>query len=215
MAMSMERRQALLAWAARANAAIVEDDYDSEFRYGGRPLEPLQGVDGTGRVLYVGSLSKVLLPTLRLGFLVAPPPLHSALRKAKLVADWHTAVPEQGAAAQFIEDGLLARHIGRMRRVYAERHERIVRTLEQDFRGCLTPLSSTGGLHLAAWLTDPRGSDRALVERAAAQGVVVQPLSRHHHDTRARPGLLIGYGAIPTERIAEGLRRLRRAAQPA
>jgi GntR family transcriptional regulator/MocR family aminotransferase len=104
----MRRRQALLAWAQRCDAAIVEDDYDSEFRYGGRPLEPLQSHDSSGRVLYVGSFSKVMLPTLRLGFLVAPPPLHAAFRKAKYLADWHTAVPTQAAAAMFIEDGYWA-----------------------------------------------------------------------------------------------------------
>ena len=96
VAMSLRRRLALLAWAERTGAAIVEDDYDSEYRYGGRPLEPLHSLDHTGRVLYVGSFSKVLLPTLRLGFVVAPPPLHAALRKAKHLTDWHTQVPAAG-----------------------------------------------------------------------------------------------------------------------
>ena len=117
MAMSMARRQALLEWARRADAIIVEDDYDSEFRFGGRALEPLQSLDGSGRVLYVGSFSKVMLPTLRLGFLVAPAPLRAALRKAKYLTDWHTAVATQAATALFIDDGLLAQHIRRMRRV--------------------------------------------------------------------------------------------------
>jgi GntR family transcriptional regulator/MocR family aminotransferase len=208
--MSMSRRQALLAWASRVNGAIVEDDYDSEFRYGPRPLEPLQSLDESGRVLYVGSFSKVLLPTLRLGFVVAPPPLHAALRKAKHLADWHTAVIMQAAAAQFIEDGLLAQHIRRMRRVYSERHERIVRALERDFCGCLTPLPSTGGLHLAALLDERHSaSDQDIVERAAAQGVAVFPLAYHYAATPPRQGLMFGYGAIPTDRIEPGLRRLR------
>src|SRR5690606_33747031 len=152
MAMSMARRQALLEWADRADGVVLEDDYDSEFRYGGRSLEPLQSLDGSGRVLYVGSLSKVMIPTLRLGFVIAPPPLHTALRKAKQLADWHTAVPLQAAAALFIEDGLLSQHIRRLRRVYEERHERVRRILLRDFGGCLTPLPSVGGLHLAALL---------------------------------------------------------------
>jgi GntR family transcriptional regulator/MocR family aminotransferase len=211
MAMSMARRQALLAWAHRVNATIVEDDYDSEFRYGGRPLEPLQSLDESGRVLYVGSFSKVLLPTLRLGFLVSPAPLHAALRKAKCLADWHTAVPTQAAAAQFIDDGLLAQHIRRMRRVYEERHDRVLGALDRDFRGRLAPLPSTGGLHLAALLVDRRGSaDRAIAERAAGGGVAVFPLSYHFVSTPPRAGLLFGYGAIPSDRIEEGLRRLRR-----
>jgi GntR family transcriptional regulator/MocR family aminotransferase len=215
MAMSMARRQALLAWANRVNAAIVEDDYDSEFRYGPRPLEPLQTLDESGRVLYIGSFSKVLLPTLRLGFVVAPPPLHAALRKAKHLADWHTAVPMQAAAAQFIEDGLLAQHIRRMRRIYSERHERIVRALERDFRGLLTPLPSTGGLHLAALLDGQQSaSDQDIVERAAAQGVAVFPIAYHYTATPPRQGLMFGYGAIPTDRIEPGLRRLRGCFKP-
>jgi GntR family transcriptional regulator/MocR family aminotransferase len=209
MAMSMARRQALLAWAQRVDACIVEDDYDSEFRYGGRPLEPLQSLDPTGRVLYVGSLSKVMLPTLRLGFVVAPPSLHATLRKAKHLADWHTAVPMQAAAADFIDDGLLAQHVRRMRRVYAGRHERILSVLASDLVGRLEPLPSTGGLHLAALLHDHEGdADRVVAERARARGVSMLPMSYHHVTTPPRAGLLLGYGALECDRIAEGLRRL-------
>jgi GntR family transcriptional regulator / MocR family aminotransferase len=210
MAMSMARRQALLAWAHRADATIIEDDYDSEFRYGGRPLESLQSLDGCGRVLYVGSFSKVMLPTLRLGFLVAPRPLHAALRKAKYLADWHTAVPTQAAAALFIDDGLLAQHIRRMRRVYAERHERIMRILDRDFSGLLTPLPSTGGLHLTTLIPgrDP-SSDLLVASRAHTAGVAILPLSYHYSGTRSRAGLLLGYGAIASDHLEEGLRRLR------
>jgi GntR family transcriptional regulator/MocR family aminotransferase len=210
MAMSMPRRQALLAWAERVDAAIVEDDYDSEFRYGGRPLEPLQSLDDTGRVLYVGSFSKVMLPTLRLGFVVAPAPLRSALRRAKFATDWHTAVPMQAAAAEFIDDGLLAQHIRRMRRIYAERHQRIVATLERDFAEHLEPIPAAGGLHLAAPFREGAGCDDVAVVRSAARvGVVLPTLSYFTVTTPKRPGLLFGYGAIPVERIAEGLARLR------
>jgi GntR family transcriptional regulator/MocR family aminotransferase len=219
VALSMERRQALLAWARSADAAIVEDDYDSEFRYDGRPLETLHGLDGSGRVLYVGSLSKVMLPTLRLGFVVAPPSLHAALRKAKAAMDWHTAVPVQAAAAEFIGDGLLAKHVRRMRRMYAERHRCVVATLEQRFDGRLTPLPSNGGLHLTAVLeasVEPRveppveNADLAIAERAEAEGVAVLPLSRHYLAAPLRQGLLIGYGAIEADRITEALGRLGR-----
>lgn len=211
MAMSMVRRQALLAWAQRANGIVVEDDYDSEFRFGGRPLEPLQSLDSSGRVLYVGSLSKVMLPTLRLGFLVAPPSLGSALRKAKHITDWHTAVATQAAAASFIEDGLLVQYVRRMRRVYEERQELIRRVLDRDFKGRLTPLPSSGGLHLAARLDGLRGAaDVALAEEARRLGVEVFPLSRHHQSSHPHPGFIIGYGAIATERIELGLLELRR-----
>ena len=209
MAMSMARRQALLAWAERADAAIIEDDYDSEFRYGGRPLETLHGLDGSGRVLYVGSFSKSLLPTLRLGFLIAPEPVHSALRKAKQLADWHTALPEQQALAEFIDDGLLAQHIRRMRRIYAQRHARIVEVLTRDFGATLSPVTAEGGLHLTAVLADASpGADVELGERASRQGVAVLPLSYHYVGSTARSGFLLGYGAIDTAHIEEGLRRL-------
>src|SRR5882762_8162131 len=112
--MALSRRLGLLAWAERNNAAIVEDDYDSEFRYGGHPIEPLQTLDTSGRVIYVGSFSKTMLPTLRLGFVVTPPSLRAAVHKAKAVSDWHTATPLQMALARFIDDGGFARHIRKM-----------------------------------------------------------------------------------------------------
>ena len=126
MAMSLPAAPALLAWAERHDAAIVEDDYDSEFRYGDRPIEPLQTLDRRGRVIYVGSFSKTLLATLRLGFLVAPASLVAAVRSAKFLADWHTPLPLQAALAEFIDQGLFARHLRKMRGVYQQRHQQIV-----------------------------------------------------------------------------------------
>jgi GntR family transcriptional regulator/MocR family aminotransferase len=211
MAMSMVRRQALLAWARRTDATIVEDDYDSEFRFGARSLEPLQSLDGSGRVIYVGSFSKVIFSTLRLGFLIAPRSLRSALCRAKSVSDWHSAVPLQAAAALFMDDGLLAQHIRRMRRVYADRHELVQEILRRQFGDRLTPLPTVGGLHLAALLRRRRGAvDLAIAESAWRLGVAVLPLSYHYLSRRRRPGFLIGYGAIATDRIEEGLRRFRR-----
>lgn len=210
VSMSMARRQALLAWADRENGIVIEDDYDSEFRYGGRPMESLHGLDESGRVLYVGSFSKVMLPTLRLGFAVIPAPLHVAFRKAKQLSDWHTAVPLQAALAAFIESGQLALHIRRMRRVYAERHERIMRILARDFDGALAPVKSHCGLHLTALLGEHEGpSDVSIVERARAMAVAVLPLSTHFVDLPPRHGLMLGYGAIPEERIEAGLQRIR------
>ena len=211
MAMSMDRRQGLLAWADSADGAILEDDYDCEFRYGGRPLEPLQALDSTGRVIYLGSLSKVLLPTLRLGFAVLPEPLHSAFRKAKHVTDWHSPLPVQGAAAEFIDDGLLSRHTRRMLRVYAERHRRIVDALDRDLEEFLDPITAHGGLHVTAFLKEGAPSDDVLIaERAAESDIAIIPLSPRYSKARARPGLIFGYGAIATSRISEGLERLAR-----
>lgn len=211
MVLSVKRRQQLLGWAEKADAAIIEDDYDSEFRYDGRPLEPLHGLDGGGRVLYVGSFSKVLLPTLRLGFVVAPPSLHTALRKAKAVMDWHAPVPVQAAAAQFVDDGLLAQHIRRMRRVYGERHQRITELLASKFEARLRPLPSSGGLHLTALFQDASDrDDRAVVEAARARGVAVLPLSHHYLHAPRRNGLLLGYGAIAADQLDEAFGRLGR-----
>jgi GntR family transcriptional regulator/MocR family aminotransferase len=217
MVMSLRRRRALLDWAERVDAAIIEDDYDSEFRFGGRPLEPLHRLDSTGRVLYVGSLSKVLLPTLRLGFVIAPPPLHEALRKAKHVADWHTSVPLQAAAATFIEQGHLARHIRRMRGVYTARHLAIQEGLAGSLAAHLELIPSAAGLHIAARLRAPADEhvDTEIVARAEGRGVVLQPLSMFRMaGTSTAPGLMFGYGAIDLAAIPEGLRRLRACLDP-
>ncbi|MBX3131962.1 MAG: PLP-dependent aminotransferase family protein [Gemmatimonadaceae bacterium] len=206
--MSMERRQALLSWAAAHHAAVVEDDYDSEFRFGGRPLEPLRSLDTCGRVLYVGSFSKSMLPTLRLGFVVAPSTLHAALRKAKHATDWHSPVPTQAALAQFLEDGVLAQHLRRLRRAFTKRHDTMRELLTGKFRGVLTPIAAPGGLHLAATFDDPAVDDCGVAQRAHERGVAMFPLSPRYVDTPPRSGLLLGYGGIEPEDIAEGLRRL-------
>jgi GntR family transcriptional regulator / MocR family aminotransferase len=211
MAMSLPRRLALLAWAERHDAAVVEDDYDSEFRYGGRPIEPLQTLDGSGRVIYVGSFSKTLLPTLRLGFLVVPASLVAAVRRAKFLADWHTSLPTQAALADLIDQGYFARHLRKMRATYQQRHQQIVESLDDRFADHLKPVPSAAGLHVAA--TAPASTPeelRAVLGRASAGGVEVQPLSMFDVGQPSQPGIVLGYGAIPTADIEEGLSRLRR-----
>jgi GntR family transcriptional regulator / MocR family aminotransferase len=150
VSMTLARRLALLAWADRHNTAIIEDDYDSEFRFGERPIEPLRMLDTTGRVIYIGSFSKTLLPTLRLGFIVAPPSLREAMQKAKLVADWHTPTTIQAALAQFIDGGGFARHIRKAREVYRARHRLMTSVLRRDLADHLEVIPSTVGLHIAA-----------------------------------------------------------------
>jgi GntR family transcriptional regulator/MocR family aminotransferase len=212
VSMTLARRLALLTWADRNHAAIVEDDYDSEFRFHGRPIETLHALDTSGRVIYMGSFSKTMLPTLRLGFVVTPPSLRGAVGIAKFVTDWHTPLPLQAALAGFIESGDFARHLRRMRTKYEERHDTISRLLARDFADHLSPMPSVAGLHLAA-LCRMLSADqlRAVVARASDDGVEVQELSRFAVDgVKTRAGLVLGYGAIPTNRIAEGLRLLRR-----
>ncbi|GAA4706723.1 MocR-like pyridoxine biosynthesis transcription factor PdxR [Phytohabitans rumicis] len=207
--LSLARRAALLAWAERRNGVVIEDDYDSEFRFEDRPLEPLQSLDRSGRVVYVGSFSKTLLPMLRLGFLVAPASLRPALRTAKRLTDWHGDQPTQGALARFIDEGLLARHVRKATRQYAARHGRIVAALRDDFGDWLRVVPSAAGLHLCALAAPGVPSDMdAVVARASAAGVAVQSLAAYHGDPPGRPGLVIGYGAIPYDRIGAGLRRL-------
>ena len=210
MPMTSSRRTALLAWAERRNAVIVEDDYDSEFRFGGRPLDTLQAIDHSGRVIYVGSFSKSLLPSLRVGFLIAPPPLHAALRAASYVAGWCGQWPTQAALANLIESGLLARHVRKMRREYAARHDRIHATLTTKFAEWLDPIPCVNGLHLAATLRSRSTSvERDVAELAKEADVGFDRLSSYCA-SRAQAGLVLGYGAIATTDVDEGLRRLHR-----
>jgi GntR family transcriptional regulator/MocR family aminotransferase len=210
MPLSLPRRLALLAWADRHGAAIVEDDYDSEFRFHGQPIEPLQSLDTGGRVAYVGSFSKTMLPTLRLGFVVTPPSLRDAVRKAKFVSDWHSPLVVQAALARFIDDGGFARHIRRMGSVYRARHDLLTSILARDFAGHLEVVPSAAGLHVGV-LARAASVERirAVVREAREKDVAVQELSRFAVGAPPRVGLVLGYGAIPTSRVEEGLGRLR------
>jgi GntR family transcriptional regulator/MocR family aminotransferase len=211
MPMSLARRTALLEWSARQNAAVIEDDYDAEFRFGGRPIEPLQNLDRSGLVLYAGSFSKVLVPRMRIGFLVAPASLRAALTAAKYVTDWHSPLPSQAGLARFIDEGLLARHVRRTRQEYEERHGLLAETLARDFAGRLEPVPSAAGLHVSAFTgDDPAGA----AERARAAGAQVHTLAEVAMDPATRPGIALGYGAIPAAKIREGLRRLSDALEP-
>jgi GntR family transcriptional regulator/MocR family aminotransferase len=208
--MSLPRRLALLDWAARNNVAIIEDDYDSEFRFEERPLEPLQTLDTSGRVVYVGSFSKTLLPTLRLGFVVTPGSCTAAVHKAKFVADWHTFTVVQAALARFIDDGGFARHLHKVGRVYAERHQLIKDILSEKFSDYLTVIPSVAGLHVTAVARSASIDEISDCARCAVErGVAVQDLSRFSIDLPQRAGLMFGYGAIATGQIHEGLRLLR------
>jgi GntR family transcriptional regulator/MocR family aminotransferase len=211
VAMSLSRRRALLAWAERNNAVVVEDDYDSEFRFGERPLEPLQTLDASGRVVYVGSFSKTLLPNLRLGFMVVPPSLREAAHKAKHVTDWHTATIAQSALAQFIDEGAFARHIRRVSRIYGERRAMLIAAITRNFSEHLDLVPSSTGLHIAARARRASADDiAAIASRAFDLGVVIHRISLFQMQGKPLAGVLLGYAAIDTARIAEGLRRLRK-----
>ncbi|MEU8818216.1 PLP-dependent aminotransferase family protein [Actinoplanes sp. NPDC048796] len=203
-AMSAGRRRELLDWAGRRSVAIVEDDYDSEFRFLSRPLEPLYSLDTAGRVLYAGTFSKSMLPSLRTGFLLTPPGLRDALVAARQMGDGHGQPAVQAALARFIDDGLLARHVRKAGKAYAVRHRRLVSAL----RGAagLDVIPSAAGLHLAA-LT---AADSTAVTRAAARaGIGLDDLRTYSADeSTAQTGLVFGFGAADPSLIGEGIARL-------
>ena len=209
--MSLRRRLALIEWARRRQAWILEDDYDSEYRYAGRPLAALQGLDPTGRVIYAGSFSKVLFPSLRLGYLVVPPDLVEHFIRARRVLDDHAAMLAQPVLARFIEDGHFAAHVRRMRRLYAARQEALLDTAKRYLAGLLEINADEAGMHLIAWpgpaLAGPM-DDRRISAAAAEAGVSTLALSANYAGRPVRQGLMLGYAAHDENAIAGAGRRL-------
>ncbi len=211
--MPLARRLGLLALARALGSMIVEDDYDCEYRYGAPPLPALQGLDDTagadgGRVIYVGTFSKVLFPGLRIGYLVLPPRLVAGFVRAKTTADGHGALLPQAVLADFIAEGHLAQHVRRMRKLYRERQQALLGALQRHCPA-LRVGPAEAGLHLVAEFTDQR-DDKAIATAAAAQGLTVAPLSRYAI-RRQLSGLLLGYAAFPPaelERAAQVLGKL-------
>jgi GntR family transcriptional regulator/MocR family aminotransferase len=206
----VSRRLDLLRWAERHGAMVIEDDYDSELRHVGRPLEALQGLDRSGRVAYVGSFSKVLYPALRLGYLVAPPELVRLASEAKRLVDLQTATPGQEMLAELIQSGQFEAHLRRLRRVYRGRRAALLEALARELPGLAEPGPSEAGLYLRVVLA-PGLNDEEVAERALALGVAVYPARPYFARPRARPGLILGYAALDEAGIAEGVRRLRQA----
>ena len=209
--LSAARRTALLAWAERTGAVIVEDDYDSEFRYATRPLEPLLRLDRSDRVVYVGSFSKTLLPMLRIGFLVAPCALLPGLREARRLAGWQSGAVTQMALRRLIDSGAFGRHLRRTRRLYRARRDRLLAAMARDLAPWLRPNPAAAGLHVAALAAD--GVDAARIRRvvlaAAVLGVAVEPLESYAVDPRqAQAGIAMGFGGIDESSIDEAVRRL-------
>ena len=205
--MSLAQRLALLEWANQSEAWILEDDYDSEFRFGGRPLEALQGLDRNNRVIYIGTFSKVLFPALRLGYLVVPPKLVEPFIAMRRFTDTHLPVLEQMALADFIMEGHFVRHIRRMRTLYASRRDTLVAAIKSELGDWLEVQPPEAGIHLTGWLP-PGVDDQTVVQKTAAQGIDLLPISRLSLNPLARGGLVISYAAISEEEIWIGIRRL-------
>jgi GntR family transcriptional regulator / MocR family aminotransferase len=207
VAMSMSRRVALLRWALDHDAVVIEDDYDSEYRYAQQPVEPLQSLDRDGRVVYVGTFSKSLLPALRAGFLVPPRSLLRALRDAKQVTSWEGDLTTQGALAEFLAEGHHAAHVRRATRVYRERRDLVLAGLA-GLDDVLRVIPSVAGLHVAARFLDETVDDRAVVRRAAQRGVRLEALSDHHRDQPPGSGLAIGFAGIDPDAVPDAIRGL-------
>ncbi|AKA81153.1 MocR-like pyridoxine biosynthesis transcription factor PdxR [Pseudomonas synxantha] len=208
MPMSQPRREALLERAIELGAIIIEDDYDSEFRYAGRPTDSLQSMDTRGVVAYVGTFSKTLLPELRLGYAVLPPAIYAAVLKAKQLTDQHCSTLPQWALAKFISEGYLLKHIRRCHGVYAGRRQRILQRLAGDLSPWFEAVPTVAGFHMAALCKVPVDIT-LLIEMARQAEVGLYPLDVFYHDAPARPGLIIGFGAIETLDIDPALDKVR------
>lgn len=208
--MSLARRMLLLDWARQAGAWILEDDYDSEYRFRGRPLETLQGLDGDGRVLYIGSFSKVLFPSLRLGYLVAPIELIEPLLLMRRALDMHLPMLEQMALCDFLHEGHYARHLRRMRHHYQKLRDLLSYELQTHLGDLLEVRASEVGMHLVGWL--PTGKDDRRAAKLAAQvGIQVLPVSIYSLEPLPRGGLVFGYAGTDEAAIPQGVKRLRGA----
>jgi GntR family transcriptional regulator/MocR family aminotransferase len=212
--MSLQRRLELLAWARANKAWVIEDDYDSEYRYTGPPLASLQSLDQAGCVIYTGTLSKVLFPGLRLGYIIAPPALVGPLVSARAVIDRHAPAVAQMALADFIGAGHFTRHIKRTREAYAERRAALLRELDGRLGEFLQVGPADSGLDLCCLLRRPC-DDAALAAAALAGGIELRPLSYYRHPQAVKacavpPGLLLGFSAIRPADIARGAAQLGR-----
>ena len=205
--MSLPRRLALLEWALKSDALIFEDDYDSEYRYAGRPVPALQGLDRAGRVIFAGTFNKVLFPSLRLGYLVIPPDLVTCFADARSLTHRHPPVLEQAVLCDFITEGHFGRHLRRMREVYAERLSVLLEAARQRLAGLLEISGVEAGLQTAGWLRG--GIDgESVATAAAARGVEVIPLRRHSRGPVTREGLQLGFAAVDAREIRRGVREL-------
>ena len=204
--MSASRRLALLEWARRTGAWIIEDDYDSEYRYASRPLGALQGLDNASRVIYIGTFSRVLFPALRLGYLVAPRNLMSAFTRQRESIDLFSPVLEQIVLTEFLAEGHFGRHVRRMRALYEKRRNALIRGL-REHAGGLTPHNADAGLHVTTFL--PEGiDDRLIVREAARRGIEAIALSSCYAAEQSRSGLVLGFGGATERRIAAACKTL-------
>lgn len=205
--MTLARRLELLEWAQNSDAFILEDDYDSEYRYRGRPLAALQGLDEEGRVIYIGTMSKVMFPGLRIGYMVVPDDLVDAFRSIRVLIDSHPSSVAQAALAEFISEGFLSAHIRRMRALYSDRQATLIDIIQKELGGVLKVEAEDAGMHLLAEL--PADTDDAQISRnARAAGVELPPLSAFYDKTPVRRGFLMGYAGFGANELTRSAQTL-------
>lgn len=205
--LSLERRRALLRWAGAAKALIIEDDYDGEFGYGGQRIESLQGLDSEGRVIYIGMFSPMILPALRVAYLVVPQALIGVFCAAKQLCDSHSSILEQAALASLITSGLYERHLRRIRRRNVAARAALLAAAAEHLGRRVTVTGEGAGAHVVLWL-DPGVSEDEVVAAAAARGVRVGGVSHYFTGPALRPGILLGYARLKEAAIREGIRQL-------
>lgn len=206
MPMSMARRTALLSWARQNNSWIVEDDYDSELRYAGHPFPSLQGLDPS-RVIYIGTMSKVLFCSLRVGYLILPRDLVDAFAGAKALMDRHSPSADQHVLTHYMREGHFEAHIRRIRTAYSERRTGLIAAIEQHLPGWTTLQPSDQGMHLVLWLPDVI-DDVAFAAKAEQAGLVVRAISPMY-SSNPRSGLMLGFGGFSVEELAFATSKLR------
>ena len=205
--MSLRRRLALLEWARLSGTMIFEDDYDSEYRYSGRPIPALQGLDRSGVVIFAGSFTAVLFPALRLGYLVVPNEMVDVFAAAESVSTHHPPLLEQAILCDFITEGHFARHIRRMRELYAERLNLLLESAKQKLGDVLEISGVEAGLQTVGWLKGGSQAEK-IADLAATRNVEVIPLSRYASGRTRRQGLILGFAAVDPKEIRRGVHEL-------
>ncbi len=203
--MSLQRRLALLQWCNSHNVWIIEDDYDSEFRYQGQPIDALQSLDANGRVLYIGTTAKTLCPSLRLAYGIFPAPWVGRVSNAIWQTSRHASWLEQHMLAELIEQGGFASHIRRQRRLYASNRQCLVETLNRVFGNTITIQGDKAGLHLLIWLPRPVSDEQQILKALAVQGVIIYPISHWYNKPPEKLGFLMGYASLTHDDIQRGV----------
>jgi GntR family transcriptional regulator/MocR family aminotransferase len=202
--MSADRRLELLRWAAAANAWIVEDDYDAEYRYSGHPVAALQGLDNSGCVIYVGTFTKMLFNALRLGFMVLPERLVEAFVSARTFVDRHPPTLEQAILAEFISEGHFGHHVRRMRQTYSERMAVLKTAADQHLHGLLDVVHAGAGIRTLGWLTTWK-ADHEAAQQAQKLGLEVTPLSEFTMKYEQAPALMLGFASCSPPELRRGV----------